>query len=49
MFIKKKINYHETIHDSAIVMKSRFTGHHLLKQDKNRVSDWFFWSNAIVC
>ena len=34
---QEKRNYHETIHDGAIGMKSRLGG--FLKQAKNRVSD----------
>jgi len=35
MFLKKK----QTIHESAVGMKSQFVGHHFPKQAKNRVSD----------
>jgi len=37
MFLKKKRNYHETINDGAIGIKSRLVG--FLKQAKNRVRD----------
>jgi len=37
MFLKKKSNYHETIHDGAVGMTSRHVG--FLKQVKNRVID----------
>jgi len=47
MFLKKKRNYHETIHDGAIGMTSRVVG--FLKQAKNRVSDWFLWGKAVAC
>jgi len=30
-------------------MKNRFIGYRVLKQAKNRVSDWSFRSNAIAC
>jgi len=50
MFLKKKIKYHETIHDSAIGIKetikdsavgmtSWFVSHRFLKQAKNRMCD----------
>jgi len=38
MFLKKKRNYRETVHDGAVGMTSRLVG--FLKQAKNRVSDW---------
>jgi len=37
MFSRKKRNYHETIHDGAVGVTSRFVV--FLKQAKNRVSD----------
>jgi len=37
MFLKKKRNYYETIHDGAKGMTSPLVG--FLKQAKNRVSD----------
>jgi len=37
MFLKKKRNYHEIIHDDVIGMTSLLVG--FLKQAKNRVSD----------
>jgi len=37
MILKKKRNYHETIHHGAIRMKSLLVS--FLKQAKNRVSD----------
>jgi len=58
MFLKKKRNYHETIHngaigvketfwDSAMDTKSRLVG--FLKQAKNLVDDLSFRCNAIAC
>jgi len=47
MFLKKKINCHETIHNGSIGMASRLVG--FLKQVKNRVSDWSLWGKAIAC
>jgi len=41
MFLKKKRNYHATVHDGAIGMTIRFVG--FLKQAKNLVSDWSLW------
>ena len=46
-FLKKKRNYHETIHDGAIGMTSRLVG--FLKQARNRVSDGSLWGKAIAC
>ena len=45
MFLKKKRNFHETVHDGTVGirettgMKSRFVGHRFLKQGKNCVND----------
>jgi len=47
MFLRKKRNYHETIHNGATGMTSRLVG--FLKQTRNRVSDWSFWGKAIAC
>ena len=60
MFLKKKWNYYETIHDGgigqketiyygAIGKKSLFIGHRFLKHAKNRGRDWSFRNNAITC
>jgi len=47
MFLKKKWNYHETIHDGAMGMTNRLAG--FLNQAKNRVSDCSLWGKAIAC
>ena len=46
MFLKKKRNYHETIHDGAMYMTNRPVG--FLKQAKNRLSDWSLWAKAMT-
>jgi len=59
MFLKKRRNYHKTIHGDAIGIKeiiqysstrakSRFVDRRF-SQAKNRVSDWSFQNKAIAC
>jgi len=47
MFLKKKRNYHQPIHDGAIGLTSRLVG--FLKHAKNRVSEWSLWCKAMAC